>query len=399
MSEPVLVVHGVANHDREQFARTVDALGKRIGTGYRLIEVFWGDLGGISNGLRDSLPTLFPRIETTRGATDVEAFFGLVQAQREVLMGTELTRAGDEAVVDGLYRSTLKAGGVADTSVYATRGEDDLREALSEELPSTRYLKTLHDPLLQQAVGELLAEYLKNAPVEGTFGLAPGEIVTRGWLDDTKRALKSFIGKVDDLIGRVTANLAGSANQWIRGALADPIALTLGDIVAYHQRREEIHRRMFDIVDAEAKGYGTETQPITVLAHSLGGLVTFDAALGSDVQTDGVARQLHIKRWITFGSQPAFFHVLAPRKGIETYSTGHPVNLPPTIGAWTNLWHPMDLLAFAAAPVFRLANGSEPSDVRVDSSASDIIDSKGWMHSAYWNSPALLETLLDPRPN
>lgn len=394
MSEPVLVVHGVANHDPEQFKRTVATLQERVGDRFRLIEVFWGDLGGISSGLRDSLPVLFPRIDTTRGASEGEAFFGLVQAQREALMGVELTRADEEAVVDALYRSTLHAGGVAEASVQDTRGgDDDLREALSEQLPATRFLKTLHDPQLQQAVGELLAEYLRAQPAGDTLGVAPGEIVTRGWVGDTKRALKGFIGKIDDFIGLVTSNLAGSANQWVRGALADPIALTLGDIVAYHQRRGEIHRRLFEALDAHAPGFGTSQQPITVMAHSLGGLATFDAALGSDVLVDGVPRQLHVKRWITFGSQPAFFHVLAPRHGIVPYAPGKLVSLPASIGPWTNLWHPLDVLAFAASSVFRLADGSEPLDVRVDSSASEIVDSKGWMHSAYWESPRLQEAL------
>jgi hypothetical protein len=395
MSEPVLVVHGVANHDPEQFKRTVAALQARVGERFKLIEVFWGDLGGVSNGLKDSLPVIFPRIDVTRGGEEGEAFFELVQAQRDALMGTEVTRAEETAVIDALYRSTLQAGGVAQAGAQDTRGgDDDLREALAEQVPATRYLKQLHDPQLQQAVGELLAEYLRAQPVGDTFGVAPGEIVTRGWVDDTKRALKGFIGKVDDLIGRVTSNLAGSANQWVRGALADPIALTLGDIVAYHQRRGDIHRRLFEALDAQAPGYGTAERPIAVMAHSLGGLVTFDAALGSDVLVDDVPRRLHIKRWITFGSQPAFFHVLAPRNGIPPYTPGQLVALPSSIGPWTNLWHPLDLLAFSASSVFRLADGSVPLDTRVDSSASDIVQSKGWLHSAYWESPKLRDALL-----
>lgn len=395
MSEPVLVVHGVANHDAAQFKKIVDALQVRVGDRYRLIEVFWGDLGGISSGLRDTLPVLFPKIETTRGGSDAEAFFGLVQIQRQALMGAEVTRAEQDAVVDALYRTTLQAGGVTAAGPETTRGgDDDLRQALAEQIPATRYLKKLDDAPLQQAVGELLAEYLRAQQPGDGFGVAPGEITTRGWLDDSKQALNDFIGKIDDLVGKVTSNLAGSANQWVRGALSEPIALTFGDIVAYHQRRGEIHERLFAALDAQAPGYGDEARPIKVMAHSLGGLVTFDAALGSDVVVGGARRKLHIKRWITFGSQPAFFHVLAPREGLPHYAPGSPVGLPATIGPWTNLWHPMDVLAFSASTVFRLASGATPLDLRVDSSASDIIDSKGWLHSAYWGSPLLIEALV-----
>lgn len=395
MSEPVLVVHGVANHDAAQFSETVARLQARVGDRYRLIDVFWGDLGGISSGLADALPVLFPKIEITRGGSDAEGFFALVQVERERLMGPELTRAGQDGIVDALYHSTLRAGGVAAPSgTELTRGgDDDLHQALAEEIPTTRYLRTLVDPELQGAVGELLAEYLKAELPADAFGQVPGEITTRGWVDDSKNAIKGFIGKVDNLIGKVVANMAGGANQWVRGALAEPIALTFGDVVAYHQRRDEIQRRLFARLDEKAPGYGSADKPIAVLAHSLGGLVAFDAALGSGVGAEGERRQLHIKRWITFGSQPAFFHVLAPREGIARYAAGAPVALPQSIGPWTNLWHPMDVLAFSAGAVFRLSDGKMPQDVRVDTPASEIMESKGWLHSAYWTSPLLVEAL------
>lgn len=395
MSEPVLVVHGVANHDAAQFSETVAELQARVGDRYRLIDVFWGDLGGIASGLRDALPVLFPTIETTRGASDAEGFFALLQAERQSLMGTELTRAGQDGIVDALYHSTLRAGGVATLSgTELTRGgDDDLHQALEEAIPATRYLKTLSDPALQGAVGELLAEYLKAELPADAFGQVPGEITTRGWVDDSKNAIKGFIEKVDNLIGQVVSNMAGSANQWVRGALAEPIALTFGDVVAYHQRRDAIQRRLFATLDEKAPGYGSADKPITVLAHSLGGLVAFDAALGSGTGAGDERRQLHIKRWITFGSQPAFFHVLAPREGIAHYAAGAPVSLPRTIGPWTNLWHPMDMLAFSAGTVFRLSDGRMPEDVRVDTPASEVVQNRGWLHSAYWTSPVLVAAL------
>jgi hypothetical protein len=395
MSEPVLVVHGVANHDLEHFKERVDALQKRVGARFELIPVFWGDLGGQFTGLSDTLPVLFPHLDATRaGAEDTEAFFGLVQEQRAALMGAELTRGAEAAVVDALHAATLQAAGAQPAGMQVTRGDDALHQALSEQVPSTRYLKQVYEPQLQQAVGELLAGYLRAPLVEGAVGVRQESFVMRGLVGDGMQAFKTFIGKVDELIGRVVSNVAGSANQWIRGALAKPIALTLGDVVAYHQARCLIHERLFKVLDDEAHGYGTKQQPITVMAHSLGGLVTFDAALGSDVLLDGVPRRLHIKRWITFGSQPAFFHVMAPRKGIEKYTPDKRVLLPPSIRSWTNLWHPLDLLAFSAASVFCLDNGALPLDVRVDSSASEIASDKGWLHSSYWESAELQDALL-----
>lgn len=398
MTEPVLVVHGVANHDAERFKASVDDLQRRFGGRYRLIDVFWGDLGGIGRGLRDSLPVLFPGADVTRGGDDVQQFFDLLLGQREALMGTEITRAGDEAVADALYRA---ATGTKAEVIEQTRGEDDLHRALVEALPDTRYLRNLHDPTMQQAVGELLADFLRSqAPADSAFGgdaAFGGESTrafsTRGWIGSTKNAVKGFIGKVDEFVGKVVSNVAGTANQWLRGALAQPISLTFGDIVAYHQRRGEIHQRIFETLDKEAAGMGTPERPITVIAHSLGGLACFDAALGSDVIQQGTRRRLHMKRFVTIGSQPAFFHVLAPREGIEHYQPGKPVDLPASIAEWTNLWHPMDVLAFITAPVFRLASGQPPEDLRIDTPMSEIMRDNWWMHSAYWESGRLEESL------
>lgn len=391
MTEPVLVVHGIANHDAQQFKETVRALQSQVGGRFTLIEVFWGDIGGVSAGLKDSLPTIFPHEDGARGDADDSAFLSMLQSQRRAIMGDIVTRAEADAVVESLYHATMLGSGETNQVVRGGM-DDDLRQALDEAIPATRFLKNARDPEVHEVVGRLLAQHIRAQQADG-FGVSSGGFETRGRLDDAKQAIKSFIGDIDQLIGRVASNVAGSANQWVRGALADPIALTLGDIVAYHQRRAEIHARLFDALDTQAPGYGTPANPITVLAHSLGGLVTFDAALGSDVMDGDSLRQLHIKSWVTFGSQPAFFHVLAPRKGIEVYTKGKPVALPATIGSWTNLWHPLDVLAFAAGTVFRLTGGRVPLDVRVDTPGSEIIDRKVWLHSAYWTSPALLRVL------
>ncbi len=126
-------------------------------------------------------------------------------------------------------------------------------------------------------------------------------------------------------------------------------------------------------------------KPINVMAHSLGGLLVIDAALGAE------GRQLVIDRLVTFGSQAAFFHVMTPRNGLKAYEKGKFATLPNTVNHWTNLWHRMDVLAFTAKPVFRLADGSSPVELDVTSSGSEIIALRAWLHSCYWDSPELLD--------
>ncbi|WP_437096902.1 hypothetical protein [Streptomyces sp. enrichment culture] len=60
-----------------------------------------------------------------------------------------------------------------------------------------------------------------------------------------------------------------------------------------------------------------------------------------------------------------------------------PVQLPASLNRWTNLWEPLDVLAFAASKVFQLHNGAAPVDLPVSHQASTGL----WTHSAYWRLP------------
>ncbi len=91
MSEPVLVVHGVANRDRDEFEATVRELGTRAGDAYRLIPVFWGDLGANTAGVLDSLPEIPDMAVRSAGDIDpmlIDAVLGTTD-DRSVVRGTD----------------------------------------------------------------------------------------------------------------------------------------------------------------------------------------------------------------------------------------------------------------------------------------------------------------------
>jgi hypothetical protein len=119
-----------------------------------------------------------------------------------------------------------------------------------------------------------------------------------------------------------------------------------------------------------------------MVGHSLGGVIAFDLAVAGE-------RPLWTNGLVTFGSQSPFFHVLDPRGDLAAFRPGQPVTLPPTIPCWTNLWEPLDILAFIAGKVFRLATGEPPTDQEVPHRGSFGL----WTHSSYWIVPELADAI------
>ena len=209
-------------------------------------------------------------------------------------------------------------------------------------------------------------------------------------MDPIKRITSHVLHGIDDALGRFVGNHLGRLNQNLRARLAVPISATLGDIMSYQRQPDRIQDTLRSAVAQHAPGYGSKEQPISVIAHSLGGVIAFDAA----VKPESENKRLWIKSFVTFGSQAAFFHIVDPRHPeLETYRHDVPVKLPPSIALWTNLWDPMDLLAFTAATVFRLANGGTPVDISVQDTASELVAERGWAHSIYWKSNELVDAL------
>lgn len=347
---PLLVVHGVGNRSEDEFRKTTAFLRDRLASRHRLINVFWGDKAGVSAGLADTLPSLFP------GGPDEQE-----------------TRAADAAVqAQAVETIHARAGGPAGHTVRSVPPLGT-REAIADAVAASAYVKHVDDQEVLDAIGDMVAAALQEGG---------GTVVRSGGAGP----IGSVIAAADVLIGKLTSQMGGSLNQALRRRMAVPIALTFGDVVAYHQNRDAILQRLFDALDDQASGWGTQDRPVNVMAHSLGGLAVFDAA------TTGLGgRILWIGRLATFGSQPAFFHVLAPRYNLPAYQPGRPVQLPASIAHWTNLWHRLDVLAFMARPVFRLADGTSPVEVDVASRASEIVALNGWLHSIYWESQELLD--------
>lgn len=389
MPAPVLVVHGVANRDENAFHAEVQNVQSRVGNDYELIPVWWGDLGGKTDYLRDTLPD-------TAG----------------MMVRAEVAPEIDEAVIAELMRGALAAGGEQQVRsddqkqeivIQAAQGQlgpgaevrsedaDQLAQAIREAWQETTYLRLVRSDTVLEAVGRAVGAATGNGePSDG----AGEEVLTRAStardpfaeeieIRSVREKLgtiaRTVMGEIDKVVGGVVGQVLGDVNQTLRAAWAERIGCFLGDIFAYQRNQADIQERLSKAISGHAPGWGVEGKPISVVAHSLGGVIAFDAATRKTAP-------LWIDGFVTFGSQPAFFEVLDPRQGLPRYSTGNPIGLPGTIARWTNLWEPLDVLAFAAGKVFRLHSGLSPADLRTAHNLNYGLAT----HSTYWGSPELV---------
>jgi hypothetical protein len=279
-------------------------------------------------------------------------------------------------------------GGSA-TSAGLVRSEaDTTRIAIAEALGHTDYLQKIDEQEFLKTIGDFVGEALteRSAPSDVSTFEVRGEPETRNWIGDR---VKGVISGIDKLVGKLAEDHLGVLNQRLRVSLMNGVAATLGDIVAYHSNKKGIQQRLWDAVNQYVPGYGKQAKPIGLIAHSLGGVVSFDAAVAP---ANGIP--LYVDSFVSFGSQPAFFEIIDPRVSGVTYRANHPIRLPDTIKKWFNLWNVVDLLAFTAGTVFRLSDGSKPEDVPVEDPISVMLDENLWLHSIYWTTPQLKDVFM-----
>lgn len=405
MTEPILIIHGINNHDSKEFRTQVERLQQVIGSEKRLIPVYWGQLGGQSTGLADCLPKF------TGGKWHVRADDVIVPALTPEIVSSLV---GLPTKLDNTQRAALVTEQVQWQSlVRSSTGADQqqVRAAVESQLGQTRVLQYIDDRETLAIVGQAINAVLRDLPVSGAVPLSTEtsgeysvgagynplggdglleEQETRALFDPIKRITAHVMQGIDDVLGRFVGNQLGRLNQSVRRRLAVPISSTLGDIMAYQRRPDHIQGTLRDALGTSAPGYGSRECPIHVIAHSLGGVIAFDASMNPASEE----KRLWIKSLVTFGSQAAFFHIVDPRvPPLNRYASGSPVTLHPSIARWTNLWNPMDLLAFTAGTVFRLADGGTPEDICVESSASELVSERAWTHSIYWESEELAAVL------
>lgn len=375
MGVPVLVVHGVGNPRREPFEAAVGRVQARLGPAFELVPAFWGDLGAARAVYDPVLPGADD--EGAESVAPGAAQPGAVRSDEERAALISATAAAEAARADG----EAPALGAPVRVATPGAGPEAIEAIVRQELPGTTHLRTVSNPEVLAAVGELVGRGAGAAMSDGGEE-APAFL---------GRIVGGLLDGADRLVGAVVGEVLGNVNRDIRSNLVPGVAGFLGDVLAYQHHRRAIQERLWETIEAHpaTRGAGGPERPVHVMAHSLGGVIGFHAATAADT-----GRRLHIDGFVTFGSQSGFFHLLDPRaSGLAPFEAGHPVPVPGTIRRWTNLWEPLDPLAFLAGPVFRLDDGAGGSRRPDDRATAHLASSGFFTHGTYWDCDELLDSV------
>ena len=150
-----------------------------------------------------------------------------------------------------------------------------------------------------------------------------------------------------------------------RGNLSDAAMLPIGDILLYQARGAEVR----DFIRSKVV---TAEPPVTIVAHSLGGIACFDMLALPDPP--------EVARLITVGSQPPLLYELGSLASIKP-----PRGLPACFPPWLNIYDRNDFLSYVARRLFTAVVDMEVA------SNQPFPDS----HSAYFGSRAVWEAIRD----
>jgi hypothetical protein len=356
----ILAVHGIGNRDRARFEQELEAIAQAVAP-REVRGVFWGDLGP-------------------------DAAFGCMPA------------AGEGRSLDDDDPAPSQ-GGVERGEALAGRVHELLEERTGQPVPATT------DALVRDVLAEaardgrtLAADEIADAVAEtvvltGPTGSADLGVEESSVFSRVRRGLRNVVDAVDRNVDEYShAKLTALLRE--KGAgLTGTIASTVGDVLAYQRNGDEIRGRL----DVAYREVAADGEPVTLLAHSLGGLVSVEWLLGAPVAGDG-ATDLSARRvdtLITFGTQVSLFcelHGLLSAAGVT--DNVPPVRLPIAVDRWINVWHALDPLAFVMAPVLAI-EGPGGSEVPVEDRRLDPegIGVSLTHHSSYWHDQRFLRWL------
>ena len=236
---------------------------------------------------------------------------------------------------------------------------------------------TFLEQLWQQSAGWALDRNGRPAQVDQDTA-AQVEVLGGGQVPEWLRAVPRRVRRSLARMARIPVS-AMVTNS--RAAFGGTLALLAGDALTYLRERGEIGapgpiaRVVVEAIEA-ASVRRADGAPLVVVAHSLGGVIAYDAL--THFRPD-----LTVDVLLTVGSQVGLFAELALLGRAETEGTPARIAIPSGIRTWINVVDRADPLAFLAEPVF-----DRVSDYRYQTPTV-------WAHTAYLRQPTFHARLAD----
>lgn len=368
----LLFVHGVATRGGDAYEQSVanrDALFSRIlfaGQNIRIHTPLWGDLvPSISKDIYDTAKGagVFGGLGSGQSLGGLGGGLGLGNAAQP---GTgslaTLARAQPSAALDALFVELLETCDANNKPI----GEEELNAFARASRAIGADITVGESQLSPDGTYALIGKPASDAALREAIGQAGDAPASYG----IKSAIGDAIKHVSDRIRKISSQVVFDpaldlARPWI--------GFFLGDVFAYlhdSELRKAIQQRVRDKLLA-AHGARTPGEKLVVIGHSLGGVILTDMLCSPE--QSGLPADLHVDAFFTVGSQPGLFQAL----GLLRPLASSPLPKPATVGAWFNVFDPIDPLAFRSDPVF-----AGVKDLRFDS-----ITGVASAHTTYFKRP------------
>ncbi len=189
---------------------------------------------------------------------------------------------------------------------------------------------------------------------------------TRGWLGDK---LKSIAAKPFEW----GATLYGTRR---RGKVSEAAFPAAADILMYQARGQAIRDFIRQTIERTIEKHG---QPVTLLAHSLGGIACVDLLLEENPPP--------VELLVTVGSQAPLLYEANALVSREYSAKPLPESFP---RRWLNIYDPRDFLSYVARGVF---HGPEIKDLRVNNGQPFPHS-----HGSYWDNTEVFDAISKELP-
>lgn len=385
----IIFIHGTGVREplyTNTFNIIEEAINKNLG-GWKLVRCYWGEPYGAKlhqNG--DSIPAYATARAIHEVADEEDEEIALWELLYQDPLYELRTLATNERESEELAPNEVPPWQQSQERIDSFRPSQDLLDLFEQN-----GLADIFETAFEITETPIFAEAIQQFVTDETATIA---IITRALMArmvvlSEELGVPPVSGRVrDEIVGSLIAELGGTSRsisslvvnplkglalrvvtrrfQRKRGAVSDAVAPLMGDILLYQTRGSEIRDFIHDQIAALS-------EPVIIIAHSLGGIACVDLL--------ALKKLANVKGLITVGSQSPLIYEIDCLTSLR-YGEKLPEHFP----RWLNVYDTQDFLSYVGAKVF---------PERVEDFEVQSRQPFPQSHSAYWTVPELWKKVAD----